>query len=418
MPDTHDALQESVLIRDLTGGARLSVTPRAGSRCHAVLSIAYGALHEAGADSNEPAGIAHFLEHRLFEKPEGDISERFTDIGADVDAQTGFNSTSFSVTCGPEGFAAAIELLFELAGRVHFPEASVSRERSIVGHEIQLFEDNVEWMSFQTMLGALYPGQRIAVDIAGTAQSLLGIDAAMLERCHRNRYHASAVQIFACGPLDVEELATNCNRALRSWPNRSDMAPRVAWAEARPGVRTVSMSLPRTRRMLAFPDEIPHQGLALMRHELAMEMTLDILFGPGSEFFSRHYESGLLDGETFGGEVHMDEGYGFCVLSADADDPDALQAAILEELTTAHRSDWIEKDFERARRRAYGDMVCRWEDVEGTVGFLECAGLRGCHPFDVTELYGAEAGVNVGDIRRCLEHSLRPDRVAIASVGG
>jgi len=197
MKGKHESLRESVAIRDLVDGARLCVVPRAGRRCHAVLSVAFGALHEAGALNDEPAGIAHFLEHRLFEKPEGDISERFSDIGADVDAQTGFNTTSYSVTSGTEVFSAAIDLLFELAGRTHFPEASVSRERSIVGHEIQLFEDNVEWVSFQTMLEALYPAQRIAVDIAGTPQSLQGIDGPMLERCHRQRYHAGAVQLFA-----------------------------------------------------------------------------------------------------------------------------------------------------------------------------------------------------------------------------
>ena len=418
MKDVHVSLRESVAIRDLVDGARLCVAPRAGHRCHAVLSVAFGALHEAGAVNDEPAGIAHFLEHRLFEKPEGDISERFSDIGADVDAQTGFNTTSYSVTSGTEEFSKAIELLFELAGRTHFPEASVSRERAIVGHEIQLFEDNVEWLSFQTMLEALYPAQRIAVDIAGTPQSLQRIDGGMLERCHRQRYHAAAVQVFASGPVDTEHLARTCNAALRAWPSKGSPPTVVHRAEARPSVRSVPISLPRTRRILAFPDEISRHGISLMRRELALEMALDILFGPRSEFFSRHYESGLLDGETFGGEVHLDEGYGFCMLSGDADDPDALQSAILEELIGARDSKWIATDFERARRRAYGDMVSRWEDVEETVGFLENAGLHGCHPFEVTELYGAEKGVQADDIRSCLEECLRPERVAVATVGG
>ncbi|MDA0335489.1 MAG: pitrilysin family protein [bacterium] len=418
MRQTHESLRETVEIRELADGARLCVTPRTGRRCHAVLSVEYGALHEAGTDRGEPPGIAHFLEHRLFEKPDGDISERFTDIGADVDAQTGFTATSYSVTSGAETFPAALELLFELAGRTHFPEDSVARERSIVGHEIQLFEDNVEWMSFQTMLQALYPAQRIAVDIAGTPESLQGIDSQMLTRCHQHRYQASAVQVFACGPIAVAQLVDTCNDALRLWPTGDRSPSAIHLPVASPGVLRVPMAVPRVRRMLAFPDEVRRQGIALMRHELAMEMTLDILFGPRSEFFSRHYESGLLDGETFGGEVHMDESYGFCVLSGDADDPDALQSVILEEVVQARRTDWIETDFERARRRAYGDMVCQWEDVESTVGFLESAGLRGCHPFSATEMYAGETAINAADIRRCLEECLRPERVAIASVGG
>ena len=412
----HESLQESVVIQDLDAGGRVCVVPRAGRRCHAVLNVAFGALHEAGARCGEPAGIAHFLEHRLFEKPGGDIGERFSDIGADIDAQTGFTSTSYSVTSGADVFPEAIELLLELAGRAHFPEDPVDRERAIIGHEIQLFEDSVDWVTFQTLLGALYPDQRLAVDIAGTPDSLLSIDGAMLERCHERHYRPASVQLFACGPIDVGRLGSVCSQALRCWPQGGSTASPTR-ARARPDRAEATMSLARPRRLLAFPDEIRRHGLALMRHELALEMALDILFGPGSEFFSRHYEAGLLSGETFGGEVYMDESYGFCLLGGDADDPDGLQKVILEELARAPGSDWIEADFERARRRAYGDMVCRWEDVESTVGFIESAGLRGCHPFAVTSLYDGEDAVNVGDIRRCLDTCLRPDRVAVAAVG-
>ena len=417
MERSHESLQESVVLHDLDAGGRLCVVPRVGSRCHAVLSVDFGALHEAGVRCGEPAGIAHFLEHRLFEKPGGDMGERFSDIGADIDAQTGFTATSYSVTSGADVFPDAIELLFELAGRTHFPDDSVDRERAIVGHEIRLFEDSVDWVTFQTLMGALYPDQRLAIDIAGTPDSLSGIDGSMLERCHERHYRPASVQLFACGPIDVAALGRTCSRALCRWPQGGSTESPVPRAQARPHEAEATMSLARPRRMLAFPDETPRHGLALMRYELALEMTLDILFGPGSEFFSRHYESGLLDGETFGGEVHMDESYGFCLLGGDADDPDGLQAAILEELAQARRSEWIEADFERARRRAYGDMVCRWEDVETTVGFVESAGLRGCHPFEVTGLYDGEDAVEVGDIRRCLDECLRPDRVAVASVG-
>lgn len=403
-------------MHELHGGARLWFTPREGNRCHAVLSVAYGALHEAGATHDEPDGIAHFLEHRLFEKAAGDMTDRFSDIGAEVDAQTGFTSTSFSATCGPEGLTPAVALLLELAGDPHFPADSVARERSIVGHEIELFEDNVEWLAFQTMLEALYPDQRISVDIAGTPDSLRCMDADMLKRCHSRHYAADAVQIFATGPGDCEELVKLCNRSLSAWPHGGRTATAAA-AIPGPGERAARLPLPRPRALLGFADSTPLAGLPLMRRELALEMTLDILYGPRSEFFSRHYESGLLDGETFGGEVHMDPGYGFCVLGGDTDDPADLRQAIVAALRQARSSDWIEQDLESARRRAYGDMICRWEDVDGTVGFLESAGFRGCHPFDAVALYGGEFQINAEDIRRCLDACLRPDAAAFACVG-
>lgn len=414
---TPETLGEIVRIHELNPGGRLCLVPREGRRCHAVLNVAFGALHEAGVQGGEPAGIAHFLEHRLFEKAAGDIGQRFTDLGADVDAQTGFTSTSYSVTSGTDTFAQALELLFELAGQSHFPHQSVARERSIVGHEIQLFEDNVEWASFQLLLDALYPGQRIAVDIAGTPDSMLAIDGEMLRLCHSRHYRPAAMQLCVCGPLEQESLRDQCNAALALWPQGPAMTPAIDHAPAHNTTLSAKMPLARPRRLLGFADRTPRSGLRLMRHELALEMTLDILFGPRSEFFTRHYESGLLDGDSFGGEVHMDEGYAFCMLGGDADDPDGLQQAILDELHEAATSDWIEQDFERARRRAFGDMVCRWEDVEGTVGFIESACLRGCHPFEVTHLYGGSEAVNLDDVRSCLQQSLCPDLVAVASLG-
>lgn len=414
---THELLRESVYQQDLASGGRLWFAPQEGRRCHVVLTVAYGALHEAGAECDEPAGIAHFLEHRLFEKATGDITERFTDIGADVDAQTGFVSTSYSVTCGPDVLLPSVALLLELAGEPHFPAASVARERSIVGHEIQLFEDNVEWLAFQTMLQALYPAQRISVDIAGTPESLGRMDADMLQRCHRRHYAADAVQIFAAGPGDVGDLADACSKGLSVWPEASTTPP-ISPARAAPGRQSARLAVPRPRTVLAFADATPLVGLELLRRELSLEMTLDILFGPRSEFFTRHYESGLLDGETFGGEVHVDQGYGFCVLGGDTDRPADLRNVVLDALHEARTSDWIENDFESARRRAYGDMVCRWEDVDGTVGFLESAGLRGCHPFEVTGLYSGSAAIDTSDIRRCLELCLRPEAVAVASIDG
>ena len=416
----HDVLRESVVIDDLDAGGGLCIVPRQGRRCHAVLSISFGALHESGQALGEPAGIAHFLEHRLFEKPTGDIGERFTAIGADIDAQTGFTTTSYSLTCGAEVFPQAIELLFELVRAGHFPQESVGRERDIIGHEIQLFEDNLEWVSFQMLLSALYPDQRIAIDIAGTPESLLAIDPALLDRCHRRHYRPSAIQLLACGPIEAAALLDISNQGMATWPERGPELPMptsMHRAKADPGRRNATMSLARPRRLLGFADERPRQGLPLMRHELALEMTLDILFGPGSEFFSRHYESGLLDGESFGGEVHMDESYGFCLLGGDADDPGALERAILEELANAPSSNWIETDFDRALRRAYGDMVCRWEDVEGTVGFIESAREHDCHPFALTDLYSGPGAISVDDIRRCLDGILQPDRVAVATVG-
>jgi predicted Zn-dependent peptidase len=363
-----------------------------------------------------PEGIAHFLEHRLFEKPAGDIGEHFTELGADVDAQTGLTSTSFSFTASAEALEPCLQLLFELAGCGYFPEDSVLRERAIIAREIQLFDDSIEWVAFQAALAALYEDDRIAVDIAGTPESLLRIDAAQLSSCHRHYYHAGALQLFISGPVDAAAVCEYAARLCSRWPQSPRPTTTRQQFAARPTDVCLRRSVPRPRRLLAFPDPGAATGRSLLRRELALELGLEILFGASSRFFSRHYESGLVDGESFGGEVHLEPGYGFCFLGGDTDHPDRLQAAIAGELSRVADASWVKEDFEPAARRAFGEMVCHWEDVEGCCGVLETAALRGCHPFDIVDLYHGDDAVNAAEVADAVAVCLRPDNVATATV--
>ena len=411
----HALLREEVWSGRLPGGGRLWVVPRTSRRCHVQLSVDFGALDD-GAYPELPLGVAHFLEHRLFEKPEGDISERFTDLGADVDAGTGLSSTAYSFTVVPEAFAPAMRTLFELVGRGHFPDDGVQREQAIISREIQLFEDSIEWVAPQAALVALYGDQRTALDIAGTPESLMAIDASLLTACHRRYYHPGALELVVCGPVEgaaVAELATELTAAWPVPPAPDVQRPGIA---ARPSTRAAHCPVPRPRRLLAFAGPDGHSGADLLRRELSLELTLDILFGPSSAFFARHYESGLIDGDSFGGEVCADRSFFYCVVGGDCDEPERLQHAILDELSSAPQ-ETIERGFSRAWRRAYGEMVCRWEEVESCADLLESATLRGCHPLDLVGLYVGERALDVDDLIDRLDDCLRVDAVATATVG-
>ncbi len=414
----HPLLQEEVWTAEAPGGGRVWVVPSAGQRCHAVLLVDFGSIDGASAGGSAvplPEGTAHFLEHRLFEKPEGDIAERFTWLGAEVDAQTGLTGTSFSFTAGANGFDDGLPLLFELAGRGYFPEEGIRRERSIIVREIQLFDDSVEWVAFQTALRALYGAQRIAVDIAGTPESLDRIDAGILERCHQQYYHSGSLKLIVCGPVDGAAVCHRGVELMGEWPASpgfSDRGPRIL---ARPSDLEVRRAVPKARRLLLFPDPVPARGRNLLRRELSLELALDILFGASSGFFERNYESGLIDGETFGGEVHLDGLYGFCLLGGDTDRPEALRAAVLEELETGLREGRIEAGFDRALRRVFGEMVCRWEDVEDCAEFVECAVRRGCHPFELVDLHLGDA-LDAATVQACASDCLSVDALATATV--
>ena len=401
------------------GGGRVWAVPCAGQRCHAALLVDFGSIDggsPGGCAVPAPEGTAHFLEHRLFEKPEGDITDRFTRLGAEVDAQTGLTSTSFSFTAGAESLQDCLPLLFDLAGRGYFPEESVRRERSIIAREIRLFDDSVEWVAFHTALRALYGDQRIAVDIAGTPESLARIDADLLERCHRRYYHAGSLQLIVCGPVDGAAVCERGVELIGEWPAASAVSDRGPRIEARPESLEVRRPVPRARRLLLFPDPVAARGLDLLRRELSLDLALDILFGPSSGFFERTYESGLIDGETFGGEVHLDGLYGFCLIGGDTDRPEALHAAILEEAEAGLRDGRIEQGLGRARRRVFGEMVGRWEDVEECAGLVEWAARHGCHPLDLVDLHLDGPAADAASVAACAAECLAVEAPAAATI--
>ena len=413
----HPLLREEVWTAAAPGGGRVWAVPGPGRRCHAVLLVDFGSI-DAGAPGGPalPEGTAHFLEHRLFEKPEGDITDRFTRLGADVDAQTGLTGTSFSFTSSAGAFEDCLPLLFELAGRGHFPEAGIEREREIIAREIQLFDDSVEWVAFQTALRALYGEHRIAVDIAGTSESLRRIDAGVLSRCHQQYYHPGALQLIVCGAAAGDAVCRRGVELLEAWPAAAAGGGRGPRIEARPQDAEVRRAVAKARHLLLFPDPVPAAGPELLRRELSLEVALDILFGASSRFFEEAYESGLVDGESFGGEVHLDGLYGFCLLGGDTDRPGQLRHAIVEVLETGLRQGWIEEGFERARRRVFGEMVCRWEDAEECADLVECAVGRGCHPFDLVDLHLGGGALDAGEVAACAAECLTPDGPATATV--
>ena len=247
-------------------------------------------------------------------------------------------------------------------------------------------------------------------------ESLARIDADLLERCHRRCYRAGSLQLIVCGPVDGAAVCRRGVDLIGEWPAASGVSHRGPRFEARPQSLEVRGPVPGARRLLLFPDPVPARGLELLHRDLSLDLALDILFGPSSGFFERAYESGLIDGETFGGEVHLDELYGFCLIGGDTDRPEALQAAVLEEVEAGLRDGRIEQGLDRARRRVFGEMVTRWEDVEERAEVVEWAVRHGCHPFDLVDLHLDGQALDAASVAACASECLAVEGLAAATI--
>ncbi len=415
-------LGEEVFATTLPRGCDLYVYPaELTRRKFFLLCVDYGSVDlsfieaQTGQLRQSPHGVAHFLEHRLFEKRSGDITERFSELGSEVDAQTSFTSTEYAVTCY-DSMEETIALLLELVLSPQFSDEGVAREREIISREIGLFAEEVEWVSFSNAMRSLYRQQPVGIDVAGTVESLEQIDRAALEHCYETYYQPHRMSLFACGDVDVSQV---CERLFDVWRSDVDPASRNlpatrSQAAAVPERHTTKLSIAQARLCLAFHD--PQTGLRgeeLLKRELSLEIALDILFGPASEFYSKQYESGVIDADSFDFDVFAAPEFCFCHVSGDCREPDRLEDAILDEMERAGHSDIVARDFDRAMRKAYGALLRSYDDIEDRATMICNEVSIGAHPF---AFFRAYAETNAESVQCALGECLDPGSYGAATV--
>jgi len=418
---SHPAFEDRVYWGQVNG-LTLVLYPRASARRkQAVLTIDYGSVDHAFSLEREsapqridtPAGVAHFLEHRIFEKSYGDISARFADLGAIVDAHTTMTETGYSVSCN-DGFDEALHLLFELVFDPFFTEEGIARERAIIKRELELYRDDVDWVSYFTCLKSLYGDHPIAADIAGTCESIEEIDQRVLQTCHEAFYCPERAVLFLFGDLDIDvtwrRVESLVNGLRGSFPRgvtlRSPATPQ-------PNRSRHVMSVAEPRIAMAYHDGSSPVGAGQLKRELTLELVMDILFGSSSEFYTREYVAGLIEEESFSWEVQAESENCFCLISGDCQEPELLEKRVQHEIEDSIANDVIPQDWERAIRKMYGSLVSRFEEGQDCAEMVVAAVRKGCEPFAYLQ---ALSEIAVEDAEQALQSVLRPDRCAISTV--
>ena len=174
---------------------------------YAMLTVGVGSIDIGylvrGREVRLPAGVAHYLEHKMFDCPDGDAMQRFDALGASANAFTSFDKTAYYFSC-TENFSEALEVLLDFVTTPYFIGSSVRRERGIIAEELRMYRDSPEWIVTANLLQAMYHVHPVRVDIAGTEESIAEIDAALLRRCYDRFYRAQNMVLSVAGCFDEE----------------------------------------------------------------------------------------------------------------------------------------------------------------------------------------------------------------------
>jgi predicted Zn-dependent peptidase len=362
----YEPLQETRYTEVLDNGLTVCVVPKSGYRqVFATFSTKYGSIDShfvtpEGREVRVPDGIAHFLEHKMFEEEHGDVFHDFARQGASANAYTTYDMTTYLFSC-TDHLMANLETLVDFVQRPYFTDENVEKEKGIIGQEIQMYHDNPDWRVFENLLKGLYHAHPVRINIAGTLESIAAIDKETLLECWNTFYHPGNMILFVVGgadPAAVIELVRN-NQQKKRIAARGEIRrifPEEPAEVKEPWIETrMAVSLPRC--LIGFKEaEAKGTGAALLQREVATALVFDVLFGKSSTLYSELFESGLVDAQ-FGYEYETGEGYAFSVVGGTTKDPERMTDRIRTAIGQALDEGLPADRFERSRRRAIGQFI-------------------------------------------------------------
>ena len=414
----YPRLGESVYWDRLPNGLTIAVVPRPGfTKKLAYFVTDYGSIHTRytvdGKPMEAPAGVAHYLEHKLFELPDRDVTAEFAALGAVPNAFTGYDMTAYYFSC-TENFQESLKLLLEFVSTPYFTADSVKREQGIIGQEIDMNEDNPETKIFENLMQAMYCNHPITQPILGTRESIAKITPEVLTDCHRAFYRPGNMLLCVVGDVDAHRVRELAMEVLpkedtlqvstdRHW--QEEMACKTHFV-------STQMEVAMPMFQLGFKSESLERGEEAVRREMVGDLAAEALFGESSALYLRLYEEGLID-SSFGGGFDTVEGMAMLTASGDSDDPEAVRDAILEEAERIVREGVPQEEFLRMKRSAMGRRI-RGLDSFDSVAFRVCAYYFS--GFDYFEFPRVYQQVEAADIQEFLRRTVTPERMCMSVI--
>ena len=391
MKQYYPALDETVLHTTLPNGLNIVIVPRPGfEKKIAYFATNFGAIHTEfsfrGESHRVPAGVAHFLEHKLFELPDRDVNAEFAARGANVNAFTGYDMTAYYFSC-TQHFPENLRLLLEFVSTGYFEEESIRREVGIIDQEIDMNVDSPDSRVFEALMEAMYPGHPIRVPILGSHESIRRITQEVLQLCHDAFYTPENMILCIVGDVDEDAVSALALEVLGTHRRESGEKLRP-WQETQqitsPAPLHMEVSMPSFQMgFLAAPIGT---GENAVRREIIGDLAAEALFGESSPLYLSLYEKGIIDA-SFGGGFESIDGCAFLTCGGDSNDPQAIQNALLQQVQILLAQGIDQQDLLRMKRSALGRRIRDLDSFDSTA-YRICAYHMLQYPyFQFLELY-------------------------------
>jgi predicted Zn-dependent peptidase len=397
-------------------GADIYIEPKKGySSKYAIFGTKYGSIDNSFKVGNEnivvPEGIAHFLEHKLFESEGGDAFQRYARTGASANAYTSFDKTCYLFSC-TDKFNESLEILLDFVQNPFFSEKTVQKEQGIIGQEIRMYLDDPNWRVFFNLLSALYHTHPVKIDIAGTEQSISQISADLLYKCYNAFYNLNNMVLSVCGDIEPEQVLEIADRLFKK-----NAAPKVEsiFLPEPDGIvknrieQKLSVSVPLFH--IGFKD-VPVEGYTMAKKEAVSSILLEIIGGDASPLYRKLYDKGIINA-SFGMQYFSGRSFASTVIGGESREPDAVMNEFMSEINRLKANGISSEDYDRAKKTVFGRLVAHYDNVDGIANGLVGSHFAGMAPFDIVE---AVAEVTPEDIHNSLTSSFDENKAALSVV--
>ncbi|NLM84231.1 MAG: insulinase family protein [Clostridiales bacterium] len=414
----YEKIGEQLYSEKLENGLTVYVMPKKGfNKSYAFFATDYGGADRrfflSGKWLDTPAGVAHFLEHKMFDTPDGNALTRLSANGASPNAYTSTDITAYHFE-SIEKFEENLEILLDFVSVPYFTEESVRKEQGIIGQEIRMTEDDPNFVVYYGLMKALFAHHPLRDSVAGTIESIAEITAETLYNCHKVFYNPSNMVLCVAGDVDPEKIVEVARRVLpkepgeiplRDYGPEESLLPVTAYSE-----RKMEVGLPLF--LGGCKIAAVKGGEEYLRQELLADMAIQILMGRSSPLYVRLYAEGLIN-NNFEAAYEAAAGAAFLLFGGESKDPKKVHDAVLDEIDAAAKSGVDRTLFETTKKTLYGQLIRSLNSFSSLCHGRATAHFRGFDSLRAPEIL---MDFTAEDVDAFIREHLKRERFALSTV--
>ncbi len=418
----NSKVKEKVYIEKLKNGLTVIIFPKKGmQKKYMIWGTNYGSNDNKFIVPGEskitevPNGVAHFLEHKLFEQPDGTNSlDTLTALGVNANAYTTNDHTAYLFEC-TDNFYPAMDELMDYVQHPYFTDENVEKEKGIIGQEIRMYDDYPEWKVYLNALNAMYHNNPIKIDITGTIETISHIDKEILYKCYKTFYHPSNMIMVIAGDFEPEKII-------------EDVKKRLIKTEAKGEIRRINSDEPEEIVQPYIEEKLevsqPLYTIGIkedvnkldsneqVKRYIAMEILLDLIFGKSSQLYKKLYEDGKIFGEP-SLSYEVGRKYSHILITGQSNEPEFVYKEFKKTVEKMQKEGINVEDFERLKKKEYGEYIREYNDVSDIARMFLTDALKGICTFDYLEDINR---VNVEYLNQLLKSVFKEEKMVLSIV--